>query len=369
MSRWFLPNPASAAPGVLAAQVIPPGIGTMLQPSVISDRIREFFFPKSQSPVFFCAVREGLLQMSVEWFSDRNIFMIVNGPMSQEWSDIADDCHVSLTIFDPAYGAEPDLNALGLEFQKQKFDVLMFVETDVYTGTSLNAKAICDVFREKCPDGAVVTDISGCVFCGFDELLAEISDICLCASEMAMGLPPGLGMVIVNERAHTRLLAHNVENGRYFNYARNTVSKGLSSLNAPVYPLLNALNEQIDTILTETMPARVERLLAVRNYIWMWANQRSFSLLAAPQVSALNSTAILLPPGIDPLEMSEFLSHYGVYVAIGIGQMPKNTVIIYHGNETTLADAEALVRVLDRYLADYDTRRRNGPEPPQEQKV
>ena len=40
MTRWFIPNPASVSPGVLAAQVIPPGVGTLLQPSVLSDRMR-----------------------------------------------------------------------------------------------------------------------------------------------------------------------------------------------------------------------------------------------------------------------------------------------------------------------------------------
>ena len=100
MSHWFLPNPASVSPGVLAAQVTPPGVGTMLQPSIVSERLKEFFFPKSEAPVFFHCNREGLLQMAVEWFSDRNIFMIINGPMSQEWYDIADDCHGKVAIFE-----------------------------------------------------------------------------------------------------------------------------------------------------------------------------------------------------------------------------------------------------------------------------
>lgn len=370
MSRWFIPNPASVAPAVLAAQVIPPGVGTMLQPSVVSERLREFFFPNSESPVFFSCTREGLLQMSIEWFRDRNIFMLVNGPMSQEWFDIADDNHVSVTIFDTAYGAEPDINAFALAIQKEKYDLLMFVETDVYTGTSLNAEAICKEFREKCPDGLITVDISGCVFCGFDETISGIADICLCASEIALGLPPGLGIAILNERAHTRVLAHNIENGRYFNYARQTVSRGASALDSPVYPLLNALNEQIDSVLTESMPTRIQRLTTVRNFIFEWVNLHGFSILAAPEVSAINATAIQLPIDMLPQEMTEHAARYGVFAAVPVGQMPKNLLTIYHGNDATLEDASVLVRVLDRFLVDYDTRRRDMLRSrPQEQKV
>ena len=370
MSRWFVPNPASVAPGVLAAQVTPPGAGTMLQPSVVSQRMKEFFFTGSHMPVFFNCLREGLLQMSVEWFSDRKIMMMVNGPMSQEWCDIADDCGKQVTVFDTAYGAETDMDALTVELQKEKFDVLMFVETDVFMGTSLNADAICGLFREKCPDGLIVIDVSGCVFCGFDEKLSELADICLCGSEMALGLPPGLGMVIPNERAHTRLLAHNIMNGHYFNYPRQTVSRGASSFEAPSYQLLNALNEQIDTVLTEGIPDRVSRMAAVRNYIYEWIASRSIPVLSAAPVCAVNCTAILLPPGIAPQEIADHCLRYGIFLAPGVGQMPKESLMIYHGNDITPDDVRALIRVLNRFFSDYDTRRRNNPLlQPQEQKV
>lgn len=371
MSRWFVPNPASVSPGVLAAQVIPPGVGTLLQPSVLADRMREFFFPNSERPVFFSCTREGLLQMALEWFSDRNLFMIVNGPMSQEWWDIADDCHSQVTLFDTAYNADIDLKSLGPALQKDKYDVLMFVETDVYTGSSLNAAAICEEFRAQNPDGLVVIDISGCIFCGFDETLAGLADICLCGSEMAMGLPPGLGMAVANTRAHTRLLAHNVMNGRYFNYPRKTVSRSLSALDAPVYPLLNALNEQIDAILTEGMNVRVERMQNVCDRINNWVGSRGFHLLAPETCRALNCAAVELTGELSAQEITDHAARYGVYITPGIGQMPKNSLILFHGNDTTTEDAGALTRVLERFLNDYDTRQRSIPQyrRPVEQKV
>ncbi|MBQ6519432.1 MAG: hypothetical protein IJI14_11980 [Anaerolineaceae bacterium] len=371
MSRWFIPNPASVSPGVMAAQVTPPGVGLRLQASVLSERMSEFFFPNSEPPVFFSCTREGLLQMSVEWFSDRSIFMIINGPMSQEWYDIADDCHGKVAIFDTAYTSDIDIKALSLELKKEKFDILMFVETDVFTGASVNAAAICEEFRAQSPDGLVVTEISGCIFCGFDEAIAGLADICLCGSEMAMGLPPGLGMAVMNTRAHTRLLAHNVMNGRYFNYPRKTVSRSTSALDVPIYPLFNALNEQIDSILSEGMPARVERMKNVYSWINNWIASRGFRILGPAESRALNCTSFVLSEGINAQDVADHAAQYGVYVMKGIGQMPENSLIIYHGNDITTEDAGALIRVLERFLNDYDTRRRNIPQyqRPQEQKV
>ena len=55
----------------------------------------------------------------------------------------------------------------------------------------------------------------------------------------------------------------------------------------------------------------------------------------------------------------------------GIGQMSKNSIMLYHGNDTRPEDAAVLTKVLDRFLADYDTRRRRmfRDRPPQTQKV
>ena len=245
------------------------------------------------------------------------------------------------------------------ELEKEKYDLLMFVETDVYAGTSLNAAAVCEEFYRDCPDGLIVADISGCVFCGFDEIISGKADICLCASEMALGLTPGLGMAVMDERAHTRVLAHNIENRRYFNYARQTVSRSASALDVPVYPLLNALNEQIDTVLTEGMPARTERLTNVRNYLYEWAGLHGFPLLAQTEISALNATALRLPAEMSAQDMVDYAARYGVFAAAGTGQMPKDLLIIYHGNDTSMEDIMTLTRILDRFLTDYDTRRRN----------
>ncbi len=371
MTRWFIPDPASVAPAVLAAQATPPVLASRQLPDRVSDRLREYFFPECQAPVFFSCLREGLLQMAVEWFADKNIIMIVNGPMSQEWYDLADDCRGAVTIFDSGYGAPVDLNAFRAALRKDKYDVLMLTFTDVFIGSRQDPAPICAEYRAAVPDGLIAADISGSVFCGTDGFDAQCADICLCGSEMALGLPPGLGIAVLNERAHTRVLAHNMMNGRYFNYLRNTVSPSPSALDTAPYPLLFALNEQIDQILTEGMPARVNRLITVCAMVRNWAVSRGFPILTAPDCRALNCTVVELPAGISAAELTEFAADYGVGVMPGIGLMPKNSLIIYHGNDSRPEDAEALIRVMERFLNDYDTRRRRVPraEPPQEQKI
>ncbi len=371
MTRWFIPNPASVAPGVLAAQVTAHNAGLFQQPAVLSERLREFFFPDAEPPVLFCCSREGLLQMAIEWFADRNILMIVNGPMSQEWFDIGDDCRGSISIFDSAYGTAVDTEAFGIALRKEKYDTLMFVDTDVYLGSRLNAEPLCALFREAFPDGLIAADISGSVLCGNDSECLKNADICLCGSEMALGLPPGIGIAVLNERAHTRVLAHNMTNGRYFNYPRRTASRSPSDLIVPPYTLLSALNEQIDAVLTEGMNARVQRMMEVRNVIWQWINNRGFSILAEADVTALNCTSVQLPAEISAADMTDFAARYGIFVMPSVGQMAKNSLVIYHGNDARPEDASALTRVLDRFLSDYDTRRRHlfrGREP-QVQKV
>ena len=160
-------------------------------------------------------------------------------------------------------------------------------------------------------------------------------------------------------------------NGRYFNYPRKTVSRSLSALDAPVYPLLNALNEQIDAILTEGMNTRIERMQNVCDWINNWIAGRGFQVLAPANCRALNCTSFELAGELSAQEIADHAARYGVFITPGIGQMPKNSLILYHGNDTTTEDAGALIRVLERFLTDYDTRQRNIPQyrRPVEQKV
>ncbi len=368
MTRWFIPNPASAAPNVLAAQVVPPGVGTLLKKEEAARRMQEFFFPAFEQPAFFNCAREGLLQMAVECFADRKILMAVTGPMSQEWYDIADDCGAHVTAFDAAYGADIDLNSFEICLKREEYDVLMLTATDVYTGTRLPLERMCELSAQIRPDALITLDISGEIFCANHASYEHRADILLCGSEMALGLPPGLGMALLSERAHTRVVAHNIMNGRYFNYVRYAVSQSPSALDAPNYPLLNALNEQMESVLTEGPAARADRLTQTRALLYQWIDAKGFTYLSAPDSRALNSTAVILPDEFSAAGMVSYAERYGVYLMTGTHDMAKNTLILYHGNDASVEDIRVLIRVMDRFLAEYDTRRRKTP-PPQVQKV
>jgi aspartate aminotransferase-like enzyme len=368
MTRWFIPNPASAAPNVLAAQVVPPGVGTLTRKEAVAQRMKEAFFPAFEQPAFFNCAREGLLQMAVEWFADKKIAIVVNGPMSQEWYDIADDCRAHATIFDTAYGADVDLNAFELFLRREEYDVLLLTATDVYTGTRIPLEEMCEISKRIDPDAMIVADISGEIFCANHSGYEERADVLLCGSEMAMGLPPGLGMAVLDERAHARVLAHNIMNGRYFNYVRYSVSQSPSALDAPNYPLLNALEEQMESVMEEGMPDRVKRMTETRALLYEWIDAKGFTYLTAPGSRALNSTAIVLPNEFTAAGLEAYAARYGVSVMPGTHDMTKNSLILYHGNDASVEDIKVLIRVMDRFLSDYDTRRRKSPQT-QTQKV
>ncbi len=175
-------------------------------------------------------------------------------------------------------------------------------------------------------------------------------------------------MALLSERAHTRVLAHNIMNGRYFNYVRYAVSQSPSALDAPNYPLLNALNEQMESVLTEGPAARADRMTETRALLYQWIDAKGFSYLTAPDSRALNSTAVILPDEFPAEGMVSYAERYGVSLMTGTHDMAKNALILYHGNDVSAEDIRVLIRVMDRFLAEYDTRRRHMPVP-QVQKI
>lgn len=357
MIKNFLPSPCAVPPEILAAQAIPPDSPACVSAATAGSRMREYFFPGSETVDFFPYVREGLYRMVLDFFAGKNILLLSNGPLSQEWFEIAqDDGGEKIYLFDCPSELPINLSKLTEIVKSHPFDAAFFVETDVYTGISLDIASLIETIRSVQREIMIVVDCSGSIFSKPFRSMENFVDIYLCGSDMALGLPPGLGMIAMNIRAHTRFMG-NTLTPWYFNYARHTINRKENklTLRAP-YPLLNALNQRIDRVLLEGYSCREERMKQNKKKICEWAQRHDFEVVGGAEIRSDNVTVLKLPEPFVSQNLEDYLSQYGISIGNGQREYADHAVVIAHGQDCEEKDMDALLAVLDRFLSEYDTR-------------
>lgn len=355
MSLNFLPCPASVAPDVLAAQAIPPESPLCANPVEVADRMKEYFFKGAEQVTFFPYTREALYLTVLDVFRERHILICVHGPMSQELYEMAQDSGEYVHVFDSAPERGIDMDAFDDAMSERPYEAVFMVETDVFTGTHLNIHEMCAAIRRRQPETLITIDCSGSVFCETFPPMETAADIYICASDMAMGLPPGLGILAADLRAHTRLMTNTSISG-FFNYSRQIISRKEKKLcPALPYQLINALDRQIDRVLVEETEQRMIRILRNREILLEWARRLEFEVFAQEDCRAMNVTVLKLPDLFNAETMAEWVRNNGVSIGEGLRELGQ-TVVISHGNDITEDDIMVMLKVINKFLVEYDTR-------------
>ena len=361
MAISFIPNPCSPAPEVLAAQAKPPESGSNITVDEICERLKEVFFNGAEQISLFSCSRQGLYQVVFSGFIYKKALICINGPVSQEWYDIGKYTGVDMSVLDTAYGQPFSLKALRELLEKETFDAILIVDTDIYTGASARVKELSEISRAIQPDALIIVDCSGSISCTMLYSIEKTVDVYICCSEIALGLPPGLGIVAAGNRAHMKAVSRNGF-GWYFNYSLQFVMHHEYGLN-PILPyqLINALSVQMDSILLEGIEERILRTLQTGEKFRAWAMLHGLEIIAAESIRVPNITVLRCLQQFSPEDLDMYLRQYGLYIGRSYGELKNNTFVVSHMNTIHEVDIELLIQTLERFLEDYDTRNVQSP--------
>lgn len=133
----------------------------------------------------------------------------VNGKFSERWRD-------SAARFRGAYGGEartisaPWGEAIAQERLERalrealRTDLIVIVHCETSTGALSDARALCEAAHRLAPEAIVLLDAITTVAAVPLEMDAWGIDAVACASQKALGLPPGLGFIALGDRAANR---------------------------------------------------------------------------------------------------------------------------------------------------------------------
>ncbi len=347
--------PGNVFPDVSGAQAKPPDKNFDLLASNTAEKLKETLYPDAASIHFFPCMKEGLYECTWASFFKGNALVCVNGPLSQEWFDIGKTLGFTADLFDTPYGKSMDETLLEQRLKARKYDEIFITEIDPYTGTMVNIPEISKIIREIQPEALTVVDCTASIGCVLPLKLNQDADIIIAGSECALGVPPGLGIIVMGQRASLQSLTIS-GSGCYFNFNYQQQLKREKLLSPMVpYPLLYSLDKQLDRIKLEGLDERIAHIKEIGEKAEHWAEKNKFRIFPDRNVAAPTVTVFHCLEQISPEELIEYLNNFGILLGSCPGELAKEYIIFAHMNND-LEDLEAFYAVMAKFLKDYDTR-------------
>jgi alanine-glyoxylate transaminase/serine-glyoxylate transaminase/serine-pyruvate transaminase len=337
----MIPGPVELSPAVLAAASGPPP--SHVSPGFIEtfatclERMRRVWQADAASQPFIVA-GSGTLAMETAAANliepgDRAL-VLVSGYFSDRMAEILRRNGADVVTVEAPVGEAPAVEevraALAPAPGKTTFKALFATHVDTSTGVRVDPEPLCRLAREA---GALSVFDGVCATAGERfEMASWDADVYFTASQKAVGMPPGLALLVASERALAARAARKssppplyLDWHSWLPIHRAYAERKPSYFATPSTSLVTALETALGEILEHGIEARVEahaRAAATLRTAW-----RALGLRSVPESDAVtgNTLSVLLyPAGIDATLLPKIAAR-GVTVAGGLHPAVRTT--------------------------------------------
>ena len=361
----MIPGPIEFTPEVLQAMGMP--TTSHIAPNFIEafgealERLRQVFLCPNGQP--FVIAGSGTLAMDIaaaNLVEPGDKALVVNsGYFSDRMGAILERYGAAVThVRAPTVGDAPALEDVEAALKQDGFKVMAFTHVDTSTAVVVDAKALGALGREY---GALVVLDGVCSVAG-EELRQEEwgIDLVFTASQKAIGVPPGLALVVAGPRAMDAFHDRKAPVGNYYADWTNWLpimeayeERRPSYFGTPAVNLIWALNVSLDQILDEGMEARF-----ARHWRMSEAFKDAVAALGLQQVpvtadvAATTLTAPYYPDGVDATLLGR-IKKAGVVVAGGLHPAIRDRYFrVGHMGAVSESDILATIGAIEKGLAN-----------------
>lgn len=332
----MIPGPVEVSPAVLAAASVPPpghtsprlldAFGTCL------ERMRQVWRAEETSQPFLLA-GSGTLAMEVAAANliepgDRAV-VVNTGYFSERMAEILRRVGAEVTVVGAPVGEVPAIDEIREALGRGSFKALFATHVDTSTGVRVDPEPLCRLAREA----GVLSVFDGvCATAGERfEMATWGADLYFTGSQKAIGLPPGLALMVVGERALAARSARTaappplyLDWNSWLPIHRAYEERKPSYFATPATTLVMALEAGLGEILQEGIEARIAahaRAAAALRAAWAVLGLRS-----VPRIDVAGNTlsVLLFPDGIDASLLPKIAAR-GVTVAGGLHPAVRTT--------------------------------------------
>jgi aspartate aminotransferase-like enzyme len=353
--KLFIPGPVDVREDVLL-KMATPQIGHRTKEASnlqrgIAEKLQKVF--KTENVMLLSTSSgSGLMEGSIRSFTNKKAAVFSVGAFGNRWYEMAVSNNVPADIFKSELGEPTTLEMVDTALKTGMYDVITVTHNETSTGVMNPVGEIGALLKEKYPDVLFLVD-SVSSMAGVEIKTDEWGiDVCITSTQKALGLPAGLAICSVSERA--------IEAGRKVKFRGSyldivslydTVKK--KDHQYPSTPSLShmfALDYQLDRILEETLEVRYKRHDDMANMVRDWARKNFALLVKDEKYLSQTLTTILNTKDIDVGDLNKELAKRGFMISNGYGDLKNKTFRIAHMADYTLEEVRELLDNIDDIL-------------------
>jgi aspartate aminotransferase-like enzyme len=292
----------------------------------------------------------GLMEGSIRSCTQKKAAVFSCGDFGNRWFVMAIDNNVPADKFEVAWG-NPNLpEQVDQVLATGKYDLITITHNETSTGIMNPVGQIAQV-KKKYPEVIFCVDAVSSLGGVKIEVDKWGIDICLTSSQKCLGLPPGLSLCSISEKALEA--AKKVKfRGTYFDLLKLYDYIQKADYQYPSTPSLShmfALDYQLDNIFEEGLENRFARHTEMADYVRAWAKDK-FALFAQEEFASNTVTCVKNTREINVGDLNKALGERGFMISNGYGKLKEKTFRIANMGELTLSDIKELLSNIDEIL-------------------
>ncbi|WP_034924779.1 pyridoxal-phosphate-dependent aminotransferase family protein, partial [Gillisia sp. CAL575] len=287
------------------------------------------------------------------------VLVISTGYFGQRFKDILDRYGANTTILEAPLGEVVTLEAIEKELKTGNFKALTITHVDTSTGILVDPEPIAKLAQKY----NTLSILDGVCSVAGEEVNQEKwgLDIVLTASQKAIGVPPGLALLIASEKAMEVWKNRKTPVGNYYADWTNWLpimkayeERRPSYFGTPPVNLIVALETSLKIICKEGILARVKRHQELARAFRAGISSLNLEILPkTSQIAANTLTAIYYPKGIDGSALLSKIASKDIIVAGGLLSKIKTTYFrIGHMGSVSSNDLFAVLGALEHALLE-----------------
>lgn len=348
--KLFLPGPVNVRGDVLAAMANPV-IGHRTNASSdlqrrISENLQEVFYTKNRI-VLSTSSGTALMDGAIRSFTRKRAAIFSNGYFGNLWHEIARRNNIEADLYLAEKGQAISSEMVDEVLSTGIYDVITITHNETSTGITNPLEGISKVIK-KYPN--IIWLVDGISSIGGIKLEVDRLgiDVCITSSQKCLGLPPGMAVASVSEKAIER--ARNIEfRGYYLDFVElyDTIEKmDFQYISTPNISMMYAMDYQLDKILKEGLENRFERHRVLGEMVRNWS-KNYFLLYTDEKYTSNTVTTIENTLNMDFNLLDARLGERGFQISNGYGNLKDETFRIGHMADCTLEELEELLDNLD----------------------
>lgn len=266
----MIPGPIEFEPRVLQALGAP--TTSHVSPDFIEvfgqalERMREVWLAPRGQPFILCG--SGTLAMDIAGSNliepgDRAL-VLSTGVFGDRFEDLLSRYGASVTVLRSPLGATVDFDEVDRELQRAKYKLMTATHVDTSTAVRVNPERFGQLGRRH----DVLTILDGVCSVGGETLRQEAwgIDVAFTASQKAVGVPPGLALLMASENAidawrrrESPVVNYYADWGKWLPIMEAYENRRPAYFGTPAVNLVAALNVSLGQILDEGMDKRFQR--------------------------------------------------------------------------------------------------------------